>query len=75
MSNEPQRLPALELITCEKCGQRVNFRFHASRPLDSQWRVVYLRCPACGASATQMQEREQVAVKHKKVRFNYLPGR
>jgi len=71
MSDSPQRLPALELVTCASCGQRVNFRFVASRPLDETWRVVYLRCPACGASATQMQEREVLPVKHKKVRFRY----
>ncbi len=73
--NSPQRLPALELVTCAACGARVNFRFVASRIIDETWRVAYLRCPACGASATQMQEREVLAVKHKKIRFRYFQPR
>lgn len=73
-SAAPQRLPALELVTCAACGQRVSFRFRSSRDLDATWRLVYLRCPACGASATQMQEREHLApVNRPRVKFKYIP--
>lgn len=70
-----QRLPALELTTCEKCGARVKFRFHASRNLDANRRVVYLRCPECGASATQVQEIERPpSGKRRRVKFKYVPS-
>lgn len=71
-----QRLPALYLTECNSCHERVYFRFLSSRLLDDNTKVVYLRCPVCGASATQLQEIEILPAKERKaprVKFKYSP--
>lgn len=55
--SSPQRLPTLFLETCEGCGHKVRFKSLGGRPMgNGNFRVAYLRCPVCGASATQVQE-------------------
>ena len=71
----PQRLPALSLTECKCCHSRVYFRARSSKQSsDPRFKVEYLYCPVCGASATQVREVEvlekRVRVKPK-VRYRY----
>jgi len=53
----PQRLPPLQATECNRCHRRVYFQFRSSvASTDPRFRVVYLRCPFCGHTATQLQE-------------------
>lgn len=73
-AESPQRLPAQSLTQCSACQARVMFRARSSVIVDEKWRVVYLFCPACGHTATQMQEREVLPkrpVKYKNPRYKY----
>lgn len=50
-------LPPLQATVCSACGRRVYFRLRSTVPsTDGISRVAYLKCPVCGASATQVQE-------------------
>lgn len=69
--SKTQHLPPLNLVECASCHNRVAFRFYSSRILDADKRVVYLRCPVCGASATQIQEREKLARAPRRRRYKY----
>lgn len=61
-TNNPQRLPTMTLTTCQNCGNRVYFRARSSVPSsDPLFKVEYLICPACGASATRLKEIEILA--------------
>lgn len=70
----PQRLPRLNLTECAACHSRVNFRVRSfAASADPSFKVVYLRCPVCGAPAVQVREIE-VLPKHRpvaKVRYRY----
>ena len=70
----PQRLPRLSLTECAACHSRVNFRFYNSAPSpDPNFRVVYLRCPVCGARAIQVREVEVLPKRRHvaKVKYRY----
>ena len=70
----PQRLPRLSLTECAACHSRVNFRFRSSEPTaDPSFKVVYLRCPVCGAPATQVREMEVLPKRRHvaKVKYRY----
>lgn len=70
----PQRLPRLSLTECAACHSRVNFRFSSSTPSsDPSFKVVYLRCPVCGAPAVQVREIEVLPKRRPvtKVRYRY----
>lgn len=70
----PQRLPRLNLTECAACHSRVNFRFYNSTPSsDPSFKVVYLRCPVCGAPAVQVREVEVLPKRRPraKVRYRY----
>lgn len=57
MSIKIQRLPTVRAEVCAKCGRRVFFKFVSSRIQgDGRFRVVYLRCPACGVRASRLME-------------------
>ena len=57
MPNEIQRLPTAHAEVCAKCGRRVFFKFVASRvQAEGRFRIVYLRCPCCGAKASRLIE-------------------
>lgn len=59
VSQGPQRLPELKLAECRACRSRVYFRSRSSTPTnDPHFRVDYLFCPVCGASATRLREVE-----------------
>ncbi len=69
----PQRLPRLSLTECAACHSRVNFRFRSSEPTtDPSFRVVYLRCPVCGASAIQVREVEVLPKRRHVTKVKYL---
>lgn len=71
----PQRLPAKNLTECERCHSRVNFRARSSTAsTDPRFKVEYLYCPVCGATATRVSEVEVLLkpVRRKsKVRYRY----
>jgi hypothetical protein len=68
-SGAPQRLPAKTLSVCAACGERVYFRARSSVAADDpRYRVEYLVCPACGASATRLTEIERLPPKAQKIR-------
>ena len=71
----PQRLPRLSLTECAACHARVHFRFRSSEAMmsDPSFKVVYLRCPVCGAPAVQMREVEVLPKcrPRAKVRYRY----
>lgn len=71
----PQRLPTMTLTECEVCKSRVYFRARSSTPsADPRYKVEYLVCPVCGASATQLREIEElpeVKAHKRKVRYRY----
>lgn len=71
----PQRLPAMSLTECDRCHSRVYFRARSStQSSDPRFKVEYLYCPVCGASATQIREVEVLAKKvhvKPKVRYRY----
>lgn len=55
--DDTQHLPTLRAETCTKCGARVFFRFYNSRiQADGRFKIVYLRCPQCGAKASRLVE-------------------
>lgn len=72
----PQRLPTMTLTECEVCKSRVYFRARSSTPsADPRYKVEYLVCPVCGASATQLREIEQIVEtrpKRSRVKYRYL---
>lgn len=75
-SRSIQRLAPLCLSECDACHNRVYFRFLSSRIVSKDMKVVYLRCPICGASATQLQEVEILPAKMRKpsrVKYVYCP--
>ena len=54
---EIQRLPTVRAEVCSKCGRKVFFKFVASRvQAEGRFRIVYLRCPCCGAKASRLIE-------------------
>lgn len=71
----PQRLPPLELTECERCHARVYFRARSSTSTaDPAYKVEYLYCPVCGATATQIREVENLphlVRARAKVRYRY----
>ena len=70
----PQRLPRLTLTECAACHSRVKFRFYNSTPSpDPNFKIVYLRCPVCGAAAVQIREVEILPKRRHvaKVRYRY----
>lgn len=55
--SEIQRLHTIHADVCAKCGRKVFFKFVASRvQAEGRFRIVYLRCPVCGAKATRLTE-------------------
>ena len=57
MRDEIQRLPTVAAEICKNCKRKVFFRFIASRiQSDGRFRIVYLRCPNCGARASRLVE-------------------
>lgn len=51
------RLPARNAVTCDQCGRRTFFVVYNAAPsTDPSVEVVYMRCPWCGRSATQLRE-------------------
>ena len=73
----PQRLPTRFLDTCDACGKKVVFLSRGGRALDGNpnFRVAYLYCPLCGATATQVQEvmgpDANGKSRHRKVKYRY----
>lgn len=71
----PQRLPEMSLTECRACHTRVYFRARSSTPTsDPHFKVEYLYCPVCGATATQLREVEILPQQHRhrtKVRYRY----
>lgn len=71
----PQRLPAMHLTECQCCHSRVYFRARSSTPsTDPAFKVEYLYCPVCGATATQVREVEVLpksTLKRRKVEYRY----
>lgn len=58
-TNGPQALPDRTLSVCAKCLERVYFRARSSVATDDpRWRIEYLVCPVCGASARRRSEVE-----------------
>jgi RNase P subunit RPR2 len=56
-SKQRQYLPPQYADVCAKCRQRVFFKFVASRiQAEGRFRIVYLRCPSCGARASRLVE-------------------
>lgn len=54
-----QRLPEMRLDVCQCCHSRVYFRARSSKPTsDPHFKLEYLYCPVCGATATQIREVE-----------------
>ena len=52
-----QHLPPVHAMRCNQCGRKVFFRFVRSRiQAEGRFRIVYLRCPNCGAKAQRLQE-------------------
>ena len=69
----PQRLSEMRLTECRVCHSRVYFRARSSTPTnDPHFRVDYLFCPCCGASATRLREVEIIPQKiHRKAKVKY----
>ena len=70
----PPRLPRLDLTECAACHSRVNFRVRSFvAASDPSFRVVYLRCPVCGAPAVQVREIEVLPKRRPvaKVKYRY----
>ena len=52
-----QHLPPKFADRCAACGQKVYFNFIASKKQSGgRFRIVYLRCPNCGAKASRLVE-------------------
>lgn len=52
-----QHLPPRYADRCVACGQKVYFMFVASKKQSGgRFRIVYLRCPSCGAKASRLVE-------------------
>lgn len=63
----PQRLAPKELTVCEACLSRVYFRVCSTQATtDPSRKIAYLKCPVCGATATQLVEVEEAARRPKK---------
>jgi len=56
-TSEMQRLAPRHAEVCAKCKRRVFFKFVNSRvQAEGRFRIVYLRCPCCGAKASRLTE-------------------
>lgn len=57
----PQRLAPKELSVCQACRSRVYFRVYSTQATeDPAHKIAYLKCPVCGATATQLVEVEML---------------
>lgn len=77
VDDRAQLLSPRQCDVCNRCGNRVYFRQIASRILggDGSRRVVYLRCPSCGAKATRIDEVESevlIPISPKRTKKRYV---
>ena len=56
-TDDVQHLPTVTAEICKRCKRKVSFKFYNSRiQADGRFRIVYLRCPNCGARAQRLVE-------------------